>query len=106
MMSLIGLQDAMGAATAALTRSDASLVVTLAAGQAKTVAVPEGARVVLFSATGDVWVRFGAAAAVPAADVLDGSAPELNPAAREIAGVASIGLAAPSACLANLVFYR
>jgi len=106
MKSLIALQDAMGATTTALMRSDASFAVTLAAGQAKTVAVPAEARVMLFNATGDVWVRFGGAAAVPSNDILDGSAPELNPVARAVAGVASIGLAAPTACVANLVFYR
>lgn len=106
MKSLIALQDAMGAATAALVRSDVSLAVPLAAGQSKTVAVPAEARVMLFNATGDVWVRFGGAAAVPSNDILDGSAPELNPIARDVSGIPSIGLAAPAACVANLIFYR
>lgn len=105
MNPLIGLNDAMGRRTAALVRSDTSFAVVLAAGQAKTVAVPGGARVVLLNATADVWVRFGAATTVPAADVLDGSAPELNPVAREITGLSTIGLAAPAACTVNLVFY-
>lgn len=106
MNPLIGLNDAMGRATAGLARSDTSFAVMLAAGQTKTITVPGGARVMLLNATGDVWVRFGATAAVPAADVLDGSAPELNPIARDVAGLSVIGLAAPAACTVNLVFYQ
>lgn len=106
MKSLIGLEDVMGKATAALSRSDSSLVVSLAAGQAKTVAVPSDARIALFNATGDFWAHIGGTAAVPSGDMLDGSAPELNPVAREVVGVPVIGVAAAAACLVNLVFYR
>lgn len=45
---------------------------------------PTDARLVLFSGTGDFYVKIAAnpTAAVPAADVSDGTASELNPAVR------------------------
>ncbi|HEY0833590.1 MAG TPA: NAD/NADP transhydrogenase alpha subunit-like protein [Azospirillum sp.] len=105
MKSLHNHQDAMGTPVAAIEPSTRRLAVVLAANTPKTVAVPSGARILLLVATGPVWVQYGAAAAVPAADVLDGTAPELNPACRWIAGTASIGLAASAACTVSLCFY-
>lgn len=46
--------------------------------------IPTGAVNVLINCTGDVWVRFGDAGAVPSTDVTDGTASELNPALRNI----------------------
>lgn len=105
MKSFLTVPDAMGRPTAALATSDSSQVIVLAANQAKLVTVPSGAGTVLFSATGDFWARFGAAAAVPTGDIVDGTAPELNPAGRDVRGITSIGIAAPAACVVNLVFF-
>ncbi len=81
----------------------------LAAGAAEVHAVPTGAQHVLFSATGDFFAKFGAsgvAAAVPAADVTNGSAPELNPAARRVPdGATHVALVAPAACTVTLSWY-
>jgi hypothetical protein len=98
--------DAMGRATDALPPSNAVCVLFLAAGVGKQVAVPGGARIVLASATGDVWMRVGGPAALPTADILDGSAPELNPAARTLGHAATIGVVAPKDCVLSLAFYR
>ncbi len=98
--------DAMGRQIAVISRSDSSHAVLLSAGQARTVSVPSGARAVLFSATGDFWTRFNGAAAVPTANILDGTACELNPVGRDVTGVSVIGVAAAAACTINLVFYR
>lgn len=43
--------------------------------------VPNNVSVVLFSATDNFYAKPNASCAVPAADVSDGTAPELNPAA-------------------------
>lgn len=56
----------------------------LGASSAETFTAPAGAYAVIFSGTsglGDYWVQFrtGVTAAIPAADVTDGSAPALNP---------------------------
>lgn len=49
----------------------------LAANTAESQAVPTGARLVLVTTTGNVFLNFSTTAAVPAADVSDGSAPTL-----------------------------
>ncbi|HYH18755.1 MAG TPA: NAD/NADP transhydrogenase alpha subunit-like protein [Azospirillum sp.] len=97
--------DAMGAPTDILSPSDTRYTVMLAAGVPKGIPVPAGAASVVFSATGPFWVQYGAAAALPAADDLSGSAPELSPAARRINGIASLGLVAPEACAVALSFF-
>lgn len=105
MLDLLTLEDSMGRPTPTAALSDSRHVVALAAGQAKAVPVPQGARRVFVNATADVWVQYGAAATLPTGDVLDGTAPELNPATRIVAGIASLGLVAPADCMVSLVFY-
>jgi len=99
------LCDAMGRPTIALEPSDCRHAVILSPGAPKSVSVPEGARVVVLSADGDFWCRIGGPAAVPTSDVLDGTASELNPICRSVAGVSVIGLAAGANRVVNLVFY-
>lgn len=106
MTPFITLEDAMGRRTDALNAPDCCLVVMLSAGVPKQVAVPSGAAVMLASCTGLFWVRYGGPAVLPTADILDGTAPELNPAARSVAGLSSLGLVAPADCVLNLSFYR
>lgn len=64
----------------------------LEAGVAKSVAVPEGARIASFSSTNNFYVNFQATAAVPSGDIDTGAAPELNPAARDISGYSSFSM--------------
>ncbi len=78
----------------------------LAAGTPRLIAVPANARLVLFNATKPFWARFGTAVTLPALDILDGTAPELNPAGRRLDGVAQIGLVAATDSIVNLLFYR
>lgn len=105
MRSLTTVPDAMGEATDVLVPSDTCLAVILAANAPKSVPVPAGARHVLFSSTGNFWAKLGGPAILPEGDVTDGSAPELNPAARELMGAAAIGLVAPGPCAVGLAFY-
>lgn len=77
----------------------------LAANVAEVVTVPAGAKYVLFSATADFYAKFGGAAAVPAADVTDGSASILNPELRAIDGASSIGLISAEACIVTMEFF-
>lgn len=69
--------------------------------------IPAGATVVLFTATGDFFVKFGSAATLTlSGDVADGTAPELNPSARTIPeGETSLTLIAPSYCYVSMSFY-
>jgi hypothetical protein len=53
----------------------------LAAGVSETITLPAGTRLVIFSSTCNFFAKTGASAAVPAADVTDGTASELNPTA-------------------------
>ncbi|WP_154667568.1 NAD/NADP transhydrogenase alpha subunit-like protein [Niveispirillum irakense] len=105
MRSLCLAVDAMGVSLPVTNPADTIYAILLTAGVPKSIAVPTGARVALFSATGHFWLRLGGAAMVPNQDILDGSAPELNPVGRQVAGIADIGLAAASDCIVNIVFY-
>jgi len=78
----------------------------LAAGVVKSVAVPTGARFAVMSATGAFYARWSGAAAVPAADVTDGTGVEANPTVRAVDGVASFSLVAPAACVVAVAWYN
>ncbi|MBF0560651.1 MAG: hypothetical protein HQL37_01295 [Alphaproteobacteria bacterium] len=99
-------RDAMDRQTEIIALSDSRSVLMLAAGQAKTLTVPSGATVALINATAPVWVRFGGSAAVPSADITDGSAPELNPGPRLVKEGMTIGVAAAQSSLVNILFYQ
>lgn len=106
MRSLILLHDHLGFPTAAITPSDTVYAIVLTAGVAKSVTVPPAATTVLFAATGPFWAKMGGGdAAIPSEDVLDGSASELAPVARQIAGTSTIGLIAPAPVTVSLAFY-
>jgi hypothetical protein len=77
----------------------------LAANVNETHTVPTGSAFVLFSADGDFYAKPNAVAAVPAADVTDGSASELNPTLWSLSNVTSIGLIADAARKVTLSFY-
>ena len=91
---------------AGLHRSSSRYANVLAANVAEVVTVPAGANFVLFSATGDFWANFGAAAAIPSAEVADGSASYLNPGLVELGGAATIGLISESPCKVQMSFYQ
>lgn len=79
----------------------------LAAGVNESFTVPATARYVIFSSTcGVYYVKTGGTAAVPAADVTDGSGSELNPAGYFIEGATSLGVISPSACIVTAAFYK
>jgi len=78
----------------------------LAANTVESHTVPTGAKFVIFSATNIFYADFiGGTAAVPAADVTNGTAPFLNPAAVFIQGVSAISLISPAACVVTMAFY-
>lgn len=105
MHSFQTLDDVMGKGTSVLPISNYTLVLLLSAGVSKAVTVPAEARVVLFSATGNFWLSADSTPAVPAADILDGTAPELNPSGRAVRAGQTLGLVAPAACTVSLSFY-
>lgn len=77
----------------------------LAASVNEAHTVPTGANFVIFSADGDFYARPNSAAAVPGADVTDGTGSELNPVIWSLEGVTSINLIADAARKVTLSFY-
>jgi len=106
MKTFVTKTDSMGRPTVTLEPSDSRQVLALAAGAPKTLAVPADATVMMVAATNNVWIQYGGTAAVPGADITDGSAPELNPGVRYVAGLSVIGFAAAAPCLVSVIFYR
>ena len=78
----------------------------LAAGVAETITVPAAAKIVVFSADKNFYVNScGGTAAVPAADVADGSAAELNPSVRYVYGQGTMSVVSAEACVLTLSYY-
>lgn len=82
---------------------------------AHTITVPVGddlarARIGLFSADGDFWVRYGGTAAIPTANVTDGTGSERNPDKRSFGDISSFSMiAAPgngAVRKVSIVWYR
>lgn len=76
---------------------------------AETFQAPAGARYALFAANGDFYCKTATAstaAAVPAADVTDGTASELNPAMRYIGELEFISLISPAACVVTIQYFK
>jgi hypothetical protein len=111
--STIGVQHTNG--SFALTEATTIDARVLAANVAESETVPsitvDGvaalANYVVFSANCDFYVRMDGTAAVPSADITDGTASELNPTVRYLGGnVAAIGLKSASSCIVTMQFYR
>lgn len=84
--------------------------VVLAADTNETKSVPTGAGFVLFAATGDFWAFPNGNAAIPSADVLDGTASILNPVmwllgSDDRAPVTTIGLIASATTAISLQYF-
>jgi hypothetical protein len=78
----------------------------LASNIAESHSLPAGAKFVVFSATDDFWANYAATAAIPAADITDGTASEFNPITRYVgSGVSAISLIAPRACIVTMAFF-
>jgi len=105
MKALNGIMDANGRGMIGTNYSSSVYANVLAATVAEVVTVPTGAKCVLFSATANFYANFGAAAAIPATEVADGTASVLNPGLRSLDGAATIGLISGEACIVTMEFY-
>jgi hypothetical protein len=105
MRALEAILDKNGTDLIGLTASDFVNAQVLAAGVAETLDVPVGAKYVLFSSTEDFYVKFNGTAAIPEADVADGTASILNPGLRSLDRVISIGLISSFICTVTMEFY-
>ena len=78
----------------------------LAANTNETITVPASVNAVIFSSScAAFYAIIGPTAAVPAADVTDGSGSELNPASWFIGAATQIGIIAPATCVVTLSWY-
>lgn len=78
----------------------------LAASTAESITWPDFAAVCLLSGNADYYTRTDGTAEVPAADVTDGSASELNTAViTRRTGQASFSIISPVACIVTASFY-
>lgn len=87
-------------------QSDTINAKVLAAGVAEVETVPAEAKCVLFSSEGNFYAKHNAAASVPAGDVIDGTASELNPSGYIVAAADTIGLIASTDCVITLAYYK
>ena len=82
----------------------------LAANTAETIAFPAGTNIAIFSATCNFYASTTIPAAVPAADVTDGTASELNPSAWYFAGSStqtpSVSVISDVACTITASAYK
>lgn len=79
----------------------------LAANVNESVTVPTGViRVVFYTTCVNFYVRSGSTAAIPVADVADGTASIPNPIGFAIDGITSLGVISPAACVLALAFYK
>ena len=89
-------------------QADTIYAVVLAAGVSQQIAIPAGSNRVLFSVSGgnDFYCKFvNAAIAVPVGNIVDGTAPELNPLLRICAGQGWVSLISGANCVVIMAFY-
>lgn len=91
-----------------INQSDYIDMAVLAATTKEDFTVPAKATKVIFASTGNFYCEIGSAASasIPAGDVTDGSAPEINPTARVVVAGETISLIAPAACRVMMAFYK
>ena len=78
----------------------------LAAGVAETVTVPSSCDFIVFGATGTFYVRTGGTAAVPIADVTDGTGSEVSPSARQVVPASTFSIIAPATTVVSMACYN
>ena len=96
---------AIGNAPAAPFTKESNTLV-LAASTEETLAVPSGYRMVLFTSTADFWATIGGTAAVPAADITNGSSAELNPVLRRVDDGDTISVISATDAIVHMAFFK
>jgi hypothetical protein len=74
---------------------------------AVTVTVPTNAKFAIFSATDDFYARWdGSDATIPGGNITDGTGSEINPIVRDVRGVSTFSIIAPTAnTRVSIAFY-
>ena len=91
-----------------INQSDFINVAWLAAGVRQNFNTLDEASIVMFSSTSDFYCLIGSSvsASIPEGSILDGSASEFNPIAREILVGDIISLISAVDCMVTMTFYR
>jgi hypothetical protein len=79
--------------------------VLVGGAEATAVTKPTGARVAIFSSTGNFYLSWAGTAATPAVSITDGTGPELNPVARDVSGDTAWSIQAPDACVVTIAYF-
>lgn len=106
MLDFIIEHDANRQPTGIIPQSDVIYNLVLTANTEKVVTVPSGADIVVFGTTASFYCKMNSTVEIPATDIIDGSGGELNPTARQVAGISTIHLIASSDCIITLSFYN
>ena len=82
----------------------------LAANTAVYATVPTGANTVIIGKSSglDIWVLFGSTSGltIPSGNITNGTSAELNPSARVVTGVTSIGIISPTVGFVTLSYFQ
>jgi len=105
MINYIIENDANKRDTGIIPQSDTIYNLVLSASTEKVVDVPTGAHIAVFAATGSFYCKFDDTVAIPVADVVDGSAGELNPVLRSVNRIEQIHLISSSNIVVSIAFY-
>ena len=87
-------------------QSDTINAVVITGGSESTSTVPSDARWVLMSSDNDFYFIINATASVPAADVTNGSASELNPVMRRVDPGDVLHFISDYDCVVTLAYYK
>ena len=103
-ITLIGDQDERE--SVAWPRPECVMAYVLTAGAAQSVAIPTGARIALFNnSTSNFFVAYTGTAVIPTTNITNGTAPEMNPSARDISGLASLSVVAQNDSILSVTFF-
>ena len=94
-----------GLPTSALPAPNYVNAVSLGVATAESVTIPSGAKVAVFSSTGNFYANYAGTATVPG-DTTDGTASELNPTVRELETGETISVISPAAAVVTVAFYN
>lgn len=79
---------------------------SLGVATAENYTVPTNAKYLVLSATGDFYVRSSGTAAVPAAEITDGSGSDLNPVGYVVDGGETLSFISPAATVVTIAAYK
>lgn len=103
--SIVGFNAKRGFYAAALPLSQWVDARVVAANVSETVTVPAGAQFAIFNSNIDFYIKSGGAAAVPAADVTDGTGSALNPQVIAVTPADTFGVISASAGIITISYY-